>query len=79
MYRIQFIIGPVRVVVKENEMFDLGRLGQLARLANQAVPPATLLGHVLLHILGVVNEDLGILTELNKFIEIGGFGPTRRI
>src|SRR5262249_13682585 len=70
---IQTVICPPRVVVEEDQVFDLRGHGELAGLRDETVPPAMFRWHVALEILGIVNQHIRVPTKFGKL------GKARRL
>ena len=66
---IQLVIRPYRVVVEEDQVFDLRGHGQLAGLLDETVPPAMFRWHIALEILGIVNQHIRVPTKLDKRVK----------
>jgi hypothetical protein len=69
---IQPVIRTYRIVVEEEQLFDLRCHSQLTGLLDKTMPPAICCRHVTLEILGIVNQHISIPTKLDKLT------PTRR-
>jgi len=70
---VQPVICPRRVVVEEDQVFDLCRHGELAGLRDETVPPAVFRGHVALEILGIVNQHISLSTKRGKLVKARRF------
>jgi hypothetical protein len=71
---VEFVICPFRIVVKKDEPFDPCRRGQLPDLTHEAMSPSVLVRHIALEVLRIVNEDIGMPTELDEILK-----PHRRL
>jgi len=70
---IQPVICPPRIVVEEDQVFDLRGHGELAGLMDETVPPAMFRRHVALEILGIVNQHISVPTKLGKLVKARSF------
>jgi hypothetical protein len=69
---IQPVIRTYRIVVEEDQLFNLRCYSQLTGLLDKTIPPAIFCRHVTLEILSIVNQHISIPTKLDKLT------PTRR-
>jgi hypothetical protein len=69
---IELVIRASRVVVEEDQVFDLCRYRELTGLPDETVPPALLGRQVTLEILGIVNQHVCLLTKLDKLVKPRG-------
>ena len=66
---IQPVIRPRRIVVEEDQVFDLCCHRELTGLLDETVSPALLGRHVALEILGIVNQHISVPTKLGKLLK----------
>ena len=61
--RIEPVIRPHRIVVEEDQVFDLRGYGELTGLLDETVPPAMFRRHVTREILGIVHQHIRVPTK----------------
>ena len=66
MNLVQFVVGAIRVMVKQDHMLHSRRAREFPDAADDAVSPAALMRHIRVDILGIVDQDVRAPAECGK-------------